>query len=417
MPTSRGGESVLHRVAHLAARIQARGEARVAWSLFGLVASLTASSVTLIALAGSIPRELGPREVEIFDNLSFLLIPLVGALIASRRPENLLGWGLLGATLVGAVGELAGWYALHALVIDPGSLPGGGAASWFSQVAWVVPIGLLPLLFLMFPDGRLPSRSWRWVVPAVTLPVVLIAGPVAFALWPERGRVLLLESDSITVSGATETMFVTALAMMLLFALVGALSLFLRFRRSDGIQRQQIKWLAFAGLVLCAEGVLSTLVFPNASFMGILDTLAFATIPLAIGIAILRYRLYDIDRIINRTLVYGALSAVLGAVYALCVVVLPSVLGQDLRESDVVVAASTLLIAALFRPVRERIQGFIDRRFYRSRYDARKTVDDFGSSLRDAVDLDAISRDLVRVVRDTLQPSHASLWLRREADR
>ena len=364
--------------------MKGRTAARVAWSLFALNAALTASSLALIALAGSIPPGFGRRDLEILDNLSFLLIPYVGALIASRRADNLLGWGLLAATLVGAVGELSGWYALHAVVIDPGSLPVGRLAAWFTNVAWIVPIGCLPLLFLLFPDGRLPSPGWKWLAGAVAVPIILITGPVALALWRAPAETLLLDSDSISVGGLAEASFLAALALLLLFALVSALSLFVRFRRADGIQRQQIKWLAFAGLLLSLDGIVTTFVFPEATlWTSIADTLAFATIPVAIGIAILKYRLYDIDRIINRTLVYGALTAILGAAYALIV----TVAGAILQGSEIVTAGGTLAVAALFQPLRRRIQGFIDRRFYRRKYDAARTVDDFSSRLRNEVDL------------------------------
>jgi hypothetical protein len=186
-----------------------------------------------------------------------------------------------------------------------------------------------------------------------------------------------------------------------------------RFRRSRGVERQQFKWFTFAGSVFASYLILGDLFEEIGSFGGdLVWGASIALLPITAGIAILRYRLYDIDRIINRTLVYAGLSAVLAGVYALCVVVLPRTVGAN-RGSDVVVAGSTLLVAALFQPLRRRIQGFIDRRFYRSRYDAAQTAASFGARLRDEVQLDEVSTDLLGVVRGTLQPAHASLWLRK----
>jgi hypothetical protein len=295
-------------------------------------------------------------------------------------------------------------------------------------------VGLLSIyLILLFPDGRLPSRRWRplaWfsgaVMVLVCLAIALAPGPL-----PDLGGV----RNPFGLEGypwiADATNVIPAL--LPLCALASALSLVLRYRRSGSEEREQIKWIAFAGSLVGLMSlitVLSTLIFAPlfADSTGTqpiwlvllqdVELLSFAGIPVAVGIAVLRYRLYDIDVIINRTLVYGSLTATLIALYFGGIVVLQRVFvlltGQ---QSTLAVVASTLMIAALFNPLRRRIQSFIDRRFYRRKYDAAKTLEVFSAKLRDETDLKALSDDLVGVVRETMQPAHVSLWLRPETAR
>jgi hypothetical protein len=299
-----------------------------------------------------------------------------------------------------------------------------------SQWMWILPVGLLGIyLILLFPDGRLPSRRWRplaWLsgVVIVLLGVDIILAPGPLEGHPGVRNPLGLEGAPWLVDAG-----IVLLLLLPVCILASALSLILRDRRSGGEQREQIKWIAFAaslvGLAFLST-ILSLLIFAPEFIRGGRDTpalwlqllqyvmlLSFVSVPVAIGFAILRYRLYAIDLIINRSLVYGSLTATLVALYFGGIVVLQRVfVALTGQKSTLAVVASTLLIAALFTPLRRRIQYFIDRRFYRRKYDAAKTLEAFSAKLRDETDLDALSDDLVGVVRETMQPAHVSLWLR-----
>jgi hypothetical protein len=360
----------------------------------------------------------------------FLAFTVVGALIASRRPENPIGWICLVAGLFWTLIALDDQYTAYGLATT-GAVLFPAAVAALSQWLWVPPVGLLSIyLILFFPDGRLPSRRWRplaWfsgaVMVLVSVAIALAPGPL-----PDLGGVrnpFGLEGYPWIADAAK-----VIPALLPLCALASALSLVLRYRRSGSEEREQVKWIAFAGSfvgLMSLITVVSTLIFAlefadstgtQPLWLVVLqdvELLSFAGIPVAVGIAVLRYRLYDIDLLINRTLVYGSLTATLIALYFGGIVVLQRVFvlltGQ---QSTLAVVASTLLIAALFNPLRRRIQFFIDRRFYRSKYDVRKTLEAFSAKLRDETDLEALSEDMVEVVRETMQPAHASLWLRPE---
>jgi hypothetical protein len=359
----------------------------------------------------------------------FLAFPLVGALIASRRPHNPIGWICLAVGLFWMLNIMSGGYGIYGLLASPGSVPFPAAIG--SQGEWMGPatVGLLgTFLILLFPDGRLPSARWR---PLAWLSgTVLALGTVANALapgpLPDLGGVrnpFGLEGYP-WMSGARD-----ALSLLLSVCMLASVSsLVIRYRRSGGEVRQQIKWIAFAASVVAlgvsGAVVLGTFAAGTAGgthplLIGLLEdaiTLSFAGVPIAVGFAVLKYRLYNIDVIINRTLVYGSLTATLVALYFGGIVVLQRffVLLTG-KQSTLAVVASTLLIAALFTPLRRRIQSYIDRRFYRRKYDARKTLEAFSAKLRDETDLEALSDDLVAIVRETMQPAHVSLWLRRSS--
>jgi hypothetical protein len=350
--------------------------------------------------------------------LAFVSFLIVGVLIASHRPENPIGWMFCIIGLASVWEFFANEYAFYALVTQPSALPGGvwmgWSRFWTAAIEW-------PLMFfslLLFPTGRLPSSRWRpfaWFAVAV---FVLLG--VLTALEP--GRIAGVRVPDPT--GIERAAGILELSMNILtFVTLGvvltmAASVIARFRRARGEERQQMKWLAYTAVFLgplLGVSVLNFQVLHNRVIefaVGIAGPVAIAAIPAAVGVAILRYRLYEIDLLINRTLVYGSLTATLVALYFGTVVLLQwlfaALTGQ---QSTLAVVASTLLIAALFNPLHRRIQSFIDRRFYRSKYDARKTLEAFSAKLRDETDLEALSDELAGVVRETMQPAHVSIWL------
>jgi hypothetical protein len=356
-----------------------------------------------------------------------LVFPLVGALVASRRPENPIGWLCLADGFLWMSTNMLDYYSVYGAA-RPGSVPYPIGAAGISNWLWVPEVGLLATyVFLLFPDGRLPSRRWRplaWlsgvVIVSVSIGVMLSPG----SLDMPRG---IGNPFGLEAAPWVTTVAYAILPLLPLCMLASAVSLVLRYRRSKGDVRQQIKWIAFAASLVALMyliAMIASLIHPSEAWLTagpvlwlnlltIAALLSFVVVPIAVGVAILRYRLYEIDIIINRALVYGTLTATLVVLYFGGIVVLQRVFvlltGQ---RSTVAVVISTLLIAALFNPLRHRIQSFIDRRFYRRKYDARKTLESFSAKLRDETDLDALSNDLVGVVRVTMQPAHASLWLR-----
>ncbi|MGH3333649.1 MAG: hypothetical protein ACRDPJ_20310 [Nocardioidaceae bacterium] len=342
----------------------------------------------------------------------------VGALVAARQPRNALGWMLLAFALVLALQTAADVYA------STESYPGYLAAAWFATWVWYVWV-LLILVFvpLVFPDGHLLSRRWRpvaWLGGAA-----MVASIVGAAFKPGELDVSAVITNPLAVSGGAGDVFATlestGTVLLALAVLLTAGSLIVRFRRSRGVERQQLKWFAFAGLLVLGGWTLAAVdalvesawsepvgsvgwtMFMLASILGI---------PGATGIAIFRYRLYDIDLVINRTLVYGVLTVALVTTYVGSVLVLRLVLSPITGDSALAVAGSTLAVAALFRPARRRIQDVVDRRFYRRRYDAARILDEFANRLRHELDLDAVGADLCAATVATLQPTHVSLWVR-----
>jgi hypothetical protein len=359
-----------------------------------------------------------------FDTLlsaALLAFPTVGALVASRRRGNAIGWLFcVVGVLFGLQSAAYGW-GVYALFTQPGEMPGAELAAWLSTWLFVPALFCIPVyLFLLFPDGRSISRRWRpvaWLAGAG-----LLATTLGSALSPGRldGPPFEAVENPAGLAGGGEALELTSVLgfwLTLASILLAGVSLVLRFRRAGGPERQQLKWFASAAALFAATTIVYTVFLAGVAEQAgqIATLLAFAGIPIAVGVAILRHRLYDIDVVINRTLVYGSLTVMLVALYFGGIVVLQRVFviltGQ---QSTLAVVASTLAIAALFNPLRRRIQGFVDRRFYRSKYDARKTLESFSATLRDETDLEALRDDLVGVVRETMQPAHASLWLRPE---
>jgi hypothetical protein len=394
-----------------------RAVAWIAWALCLLCVVLAVASLILALLNG---RTLG--EIFIFESLVTFAIwtvsfSVVGALVTSHRPKNPIGWIFLADGFCYGLLSAGDQYAIYALLTNSGALLLGAEASWLGQWIWAPGLGLiLVFLPLLFPDGHPPSHRWRPVAWLGGLFIGLAVVSSTILLWPERGPALLTGDESPSHVVQVLVDFI-ALPMLFVAGLGAVVSLLVRFSRARGDERQQIKWFASAA----ALTLVWILLFAQASLSGLpgvivalSSLLVIPSIPIATGIAILRYRLYDIDRIINRTLVYGALTAMLVAVYVGGVTATQAILraltGQE-QQPQLAVVASTLVIAALFNPLRRRVQSFIDRRFYRSKYDARKTLEAFSAKLRDETDLDTLSDDLVGVVRETMQPSHISLWL------
>jgi hypothetical protein len=355
-----------------------------------------------------------------------LTFPLTGLLILRRLPRNTIGWLLQAVGLVWGLNGLAANYANYGLVVNPGSLPGADVVAALNEGIWAPGIGLMgTFLILLFPDGHLPSRAWRPVAWLCAVTMVLVA--VAVVLDPGR----LEESPVPTMSNplaqewaapVLEIALAVLVPLLALCIVASAVGLVSRFRHSRGIERQQLKWLATAGaavaavfLVTIVSTLLTLATSPTPAWVTGLQAVSmpvFVLLPVAIGVAILQHRLYDVDVVINRALVYGLLTAALAGVYLGSVLLLQRALEPLTSQSDLAVAGSTLAVAALFRPARARIQAGVDRRFYRSRYDAAQTLDVFVDRLRHQVDLDAVGDDLRSAVRETVQPAHVSLWLR-----
>jgi hypothetical protein len=424
-----------------------RAASWLAWSLAAFSVALFVADVALYALARSahVPISLGTRLtlIDLLVGVPVLTFPLVGALIASRRPHNPIGWICLASGLLFVLYSMINYYSMYGLA-RPGSVPFPVGIAALSQWLWVPAVWLLPIyLVLLFPNGRLLSR--RWLPLAWISGVLIVLESIAEGLAP--GPLSDMEALSYGPVGEVRNPFglegqpwvadaaSVILILVLLCILASALSLILRYRRSGGEVRQQIKWIAFAASVVGLISVslmsvsLIELYFAPESW-GTADTapflvelffyvwlLSFAGVPVAVGFAVLKYRLYNIDVLINRTLVYSSLTVILALIYfggvATTEGIFRTLTGQE-RQPQLAIVVSTLVIAALFNPLRRRIQGFIDRRFYRRKYDAAKTLEAFSTKLRDETDLDALSDDLVEVVRETMQPTHVSLWLRPE---
>lgn len=341
--------------------------------------------------------------------------PIVGTIIAGRRPDNAYGWLLLSFGITSALLEVTELYALYALQVYGTAGVLGIAGALISQTLWGATMGHLPLLLLMFPDGRLPSPRWRRLRQAVVT-FTLIGSVVALFMPGELGVVPVPNPFGTTGLAGTVVQIVVGGSVAVIFAAMvpAAASLFVRRRSADVQRRLQLRWFSLAAAVLAvallvsAFGVFESEVVANAILM-----LALMSLFGAIGVAVLRYRLYDIDRIVSRTVTYAVLTAVLLAVYLVAVTVLTAATSPLTGDSPLAVAAATLLAAAAFGPARRRIQTAVDQRFNRARYDAVRTAEAFRGRLRDQFDLDGIGDDLVETTRTTMQPSRAMLWLRR----
>ena len=386
--------------------MSARASPWIAWSVCAATLLVLALSMLLIVLSWSTPLPRGwmSWRDQTVSLAGIIGAPILGGLIASRRSRNPYGWLWLGFGLGLALQSLAMSYEAYALVAEPGSLAAPRTISHVLELGGQAALTLAPLLMLLFPTGRLPSRRWRPLAWTSTT-----AGAVLLAL-------VLFFDNPDQVGGAISIAAVAVVSVIFASIFLSALSIVVRYRTASGAERQQLKWFALAavliGVVTAGHLLFLDLLLPEA-LLTLLDAATITGLYVAVGIAILRYRLYDIDIIINRTLVYGSLTVTLVLVYLGSVIglqyILRALTGQ---ESQLAIVASTLAIAALFNPLHRRIQASIDRLFYRRKYDAAKTLEEFSAKLRDETDLDALNSDLVRAVRETVQPEHVSLWLR-----
>jgi hypothetical protein len=398
---------------------------RLAWGLWWFFLAVIVVNTSLIMLGGSMASTGAAGDVML--GLVLLTFPLTGLLILRDQPRNTIGWLLQGIGLAWGLGGLADNYARYGIIVDPGSLPGSDVAAALASATWAPGIGLMgTFLILLYPDGSLPSPRWRpvaWlaavVIVALTLSVVLAPGRIAVG----PGQTLPNPVGIDLASGALDAAQSVLLPLLPLCIVASAVGLVRRFRRSHGVERQQLKWLAATGAVVAAlflAGIITSLLGQSMwdaepTWLRALQsvfTLSFGLLPVSICVAVLRHGLYDIDLVVNRALVYGTLTAALAGAYLGLVLLLQLVLSPIAARSDLAVAGSTLAVAALFRPARARIQGAVDRRFYRSRYDAARTLESFTGRLRDQVDLGSVSDDLRGVVRETVHPAHVSVWLR-----
>jgi hypothetical protein len=396
--------------------MSARAAPWLAWSLATLSVVLLVGGIALAQMTLSTVAE-RPYNGSVTLPVLALAFSVVGAIIASRQPRNAIGWIFCSIGLVVSLSSLTGDYAEYWLA--RGSAPGNLAetAAWFSSWSWSLLVYVpTSFLLLLFPDGRLPSPRWRPVAWCAALGLIgFLAGyvltPGPLEDFPQIVNPYGVDSpilDAVAVAGA-----ILASASMV----ASAVSLIVRMRRAGRTERQQIKWLAYGGALVVGAVFVGGVIAVWIGEVGItVISLGLLGVPISTGVAIARYSLYDIDLLINRTLVYASLTATLALVYVGSVVSLQAALRSLTgQESTLAVVASTLAIAALFNPLRRRVQAFVDRRFYRRKYDAARTLDAFSIRLRDETQLDILSDDLVGVVTRTVQPAYVSLWLRPEA--
>ncbi|GAC1701865.1 MAG: hypothetical protein NVS9B6_17310 [Candidatus Limnocylindrales bacterium] len=388
----------------------------MAWGLALLVLVLHGVAIRLLDLIGpaEVPGFGHPAAAQIAGE-AFLLLSCagVGALIASRRPRNPIGWLFVAFALFLSLNLAADGYAVFGGVIAPGSLPGPSFVKWAVNLTSVGGFAVLALLLAVFPNGHLPSRRWRVVVYASA--AAWATGALESAIQPGPMGGLPL-NNPFGVEAAAPLRDVLSGAAQILIALSmfgGMAAAIVRLRRSTGVERQQLKWFGYAASI-AVVGLFAAILSPEEMNDAVWSVAlpSVGLIPIAAAFAIFRYRLYDIDVLIRRTLIYAAVSAVLVAAYVGVIALSQAILAPFTSGSSVAVAVSTLAVVALFQPVRARIRSGVDRRFYRSKYDAERTLDAFASRLRDDVDLYSLERELLAVVSETLQPVQASMWLR-----
>jgi len=399
----------------------------ISWLAFPLMVALLLGQIYLAVAneAVDVPGAVVIVASTLLSGLFGLGFLALGLLVAYRRPANPVGWIIVGAGMTAGLSDFVESYAVYALYTNPGALPGGDVMAWLSNWIFIPIIFAAPaMLFLLFPDGNLLSRRW---LPVFWLVVLSNLAAITTSIFQPVLNDPPFEGVGNPLGFSPPQAVITPLSYfgwpgMAASFLVAAVAMIIRLRRSQGVERQQLKWLAAAAAVLplaSASGV-ALYYLGYDSIAAYLAAFSIVPIFLAAGYAILRYRLYDIDIIINRALVYGPLTATLLAVYfggvATTQAVFRALTGQE-QFPQLAVVVSTLAIAALFNPLRRRLQASIDRLFYRKKYDAAKTLEGFSAKLRDETDLDELNDTLVSLVRETMQPEHVSFWLRTREER
>ena len=399
--------------------------ARLPWALLTLQLIIVAGHLLVLWLILSTPNlelRLGFFVSNALIIPSFVPLAALGALIAARHPGNSFGWLLSGIALLWEVYAFLDIYSVYAYGVREAEIFGSRFAMWAGNWMFFLALGLVVAFVpLLFPDGRLPLGRWRIVFWMALVGTVSTSAGFAF----ER---TVYETDAYHVNSSipnpysisdwvTHTLFLVGFPLAITAGIAAGISIIWRLRRARGVERQQLKWVAYAGAIAAAIFGVNTVLFimavPIADTVWTLQVLSFAAFPIAAGLAIIRYRLFDIDLLIRRTLVYGLLSVSLVAAYLVLILVSQGVVqAVSGQRSDITTAAATLGVAALFRPFLSRIRALVDRRFYRSKYDAARLLESFSVRLRDEVDLAALSMEVSAVVRETMHPTHVSLWLR-----
>jgi hypothetical protein len=389
----------------------------VAWSMLAIYLAGVGVGFPLMVANGESQQDPAGQASLL---VAFTAFMVMGAVIVAHRPDNTIGWIFSVIGLLTGTGFFAWQYAEYAYITRGSPLPGAMLSAWYNSWWWY-PTIILATVFtlLVFPTGRLLSARWRpvaWLTAAITVTVVALTAFAPTLNLGERTEFRNPIGLSAIPNAAYRALGAVLVGLLPVCTAAAVVSLVLRFRRSQGVERQQLKWFTYAG-VLGFSWSVADLVVPDVAPFNVFSGLTIALVPVAAGIAVLRYRLYDIDRLINRTLVYGLLTALLAGTYAGGVLILGQVFGRVGRDPPSwVVAAATLTVAALFQPARRRIQAVVDRRFNRRKYNATKTIEVFSTRLRDEVDLDTLSTELMAVVDQTMQPTTASLWLRPSMD-
>ena len=393
--------------------------ARLAWTLCILSLALVAASLIFWVLNDFSARDIIADSSHLGDALVALTFPLVGALIVSRQPRNPVGWLFCIAGLAEGVTELATCYSIYALHQTP-HLPAADVMAWLGSIGWIPALSLIIFLMLLFPSGRVLSARWHWATRLAAIGIGIAVVGVAFhphEVLPQEGLKVENPLGIPALKAPLEVLVLVGAALILGSMVAGFVSLVLRYRRSRGHQRLQLKWFTYCAAMIVVI-VLTTINIPSGVLLGTIQAVLIGpALAVATGFAMLRHRLYEIDVVINRTLVYASLTATLAVTYVGSVLLLQLALDAVTSGSSLAVAVSTLAVAALFRPARARIQAGVDRRFYRHRYDAARTLERFSGRLREQVDLEALGGELSAVVRETMQPAHVSLWLRGKAGR
>jgi len=400
-------------------RARPRPLAVLAWTLW----AVAMAALALIPASDQLLRDAGRPDLVQFTGetvapfLSALSAATVGAVLAHRRPRHPVGWLLLAIAICSIATAAAAQYLVYALLVGPDAFPAADHMVRFYAAAGVTPLLLLSFVLLLTPTGSLPSARWRWWAHGTVAALVVSLAALMLAHGGADLKDVVQSSpmDDRSFNGVLRLAVEVSYAVGLVTMVVAAGSLAARFRRARGVERQQLRWVAvaaaltvLAGVVALAGVVISVPGAPDVA--GWAGGITFAAVPMAIGAAVLRYRLYDLDHIVSRTLAYGLLTLLLGGCYAGIVLTLGQLLG---RTSSLAVAGATLTVAALFRPARHRIQTAVDQRFNRRRYDAEHTLAEFRARQRAEIDIDTVSTELLAVITETMQPARSSLWLPR----